>query len=49
MEAQHTQETLEIALRVQETRETVALILAAGSTANEIWAWLSFQPEMRIN
>jgi hypothetical protein len=46
MATQQTQETLEIALRVQET---VALMLAAGCTADEIWAWFLFQPDMRID
>jgi len=49
MATQQTQETLEIAFRDQNTAETVAVMLAAGCTAREIWAWLSFQPDMGVN
>jgi hypothetical protein len=45
MQADQTQETLETAFCDQDTRETVALMLAAGCTAREIWAWLSFLPK----
>jgi len=49
MKADQTQETLEIAFRDQETREAVAVMLAAGCTAPEIWAWLNTQPRARVN
>ena len=49
MKADQTQETLEIAFRDQDTRELVDVMLAAGCTSPEIWACLSFHPEMRVN
>ena len=49
MEADQTKETLEIAFRDRDTREAVAVMLAAGCTASEIWEWLSLQPRARVN
>jgi len=49
MEADQTQETLEIAFRDQDTREAVAVMLASGCTASEIWAWLNSQARARVN